>query len=54
MLARYVEARSPQLDTILDAAGVLSYFADYVDQATSVPDRAMLAQPQDNRPYSVD
>ena len=38
MLARYVEARSPELDAILERAGVLRYFADHVDQATAVPD----------------
>ena len=54
MLARYVEARSPELDAILERAGVLTYFADHVDQATAVPDVADRAQPGDNRPYAVD
>jgi len=53
MLARYVEARSPELDAILDAAGVLSYFADHVDQATTVPDPSAPPRPVDNRPYAV-
>ncbi len=53
MLARYVEARSPTLDAILEEAGVVSYFADHVDQATSLPDTAAAAQPADNRPYAV-
>ncbi len=53
MLARYVEARSPQLDAILEAAGVLGHFADHVDQATSVPDVAATARPTDNRPYAI-
>lgn len=39
MLAKYVEARSPQLDSILVEAGVLEYFSPYVDQATAVPDQ---------------
>ena len=53
MLARYVAARSPELDAILDRAGLLRFFADYTHQATSVPDPAELAQPLDNRPYAV-
>jgi glutathione S-transferase len=53
MLARYVEARSPGLDAILERAGVLGYFADHVDQATAVPDVRGPAQPTDNRPYAV-
>lgn len=53
MLARYVDARSPALDAILEAAGVLRYFADHVDQATGVPDVRERAQPQENRPYAV-
>lgn len=53
-LARYVEARSPELDEILDAAGVLSYFADHLDQATSVPDPTAPARPSDNRPYAIE
>ena len=54
MLARYVEARSPELDAVLDAAGVLSYFADHVDQATVVPDPTAPARPADNRPYRIE
>lgn len=54
MLARYVAARSDELDAILDRAGVLSYFADYTAQATEVPDPVPPAQPTDNRPYAVD
>lgn len=53
MLARYADARSPELDAILDRAGVLSFFADHLDQATSVPDVRERAQPTDNRPYAV-
>jgi glutathione S-transferase len=51
MLARYVEARSPAVDEVLDAAGILGYYADHVDQATSVPDPAPRPRPADNRPY---
>ena len=54
MLARYVEARSPELDAVLDAAGVLPYFADHTDQATSVPDPTGPARPADNRPYRIE
>ena len=53
MLARYAEARSPELDALLERAGVLTYFADHLDQATAVPDVADGAQPVDNRPYAV-
>lgn len=53
MLARYVEARSVELDAILDAAGVLQYFADHVDQASAVPDTSIGAQPTENRPYAA-
>jgi glutathione S-transferase len=53
LLARYVAARSPVLDGILERAGVLRWFADHVDQATSVPDTRGGATPADNRPYAV-
>lgn len=53
MLARYRDARSPGLDAILEGAGVLSYFADYVDQATTVPDVRDHARVADNRPYAI-
>lgn len=53
MLARYVEARSPALDAVLERAGVLAHFADHVDQATEVPDPTPPAQPVDNRPYAI-
>jgi glutathione S-transferase len=53
MLARYIEARSPELDAILESAGILRSFADHVDRATAVPDPTGAAQPSDNRPYAV-
>lgn len=53
MLARYVEARSPELDHILERAGALQHFADHVEQATAVPDVRHRAQPTENRPYEV-
>ncbi|HEY3833175.1 MAG TPA: glutathione S-transferase N-terminal domain-containing protein [Acidimicrobiia bacterium] len=51
MLARYVDARSASLDAILERAGILRWYADYVDQATSVPDPQPVPRPSDNRPY---
>ena len=51
MLARYVAARTPEVDAVLDAAGILPFFADHVDQATTVPDPAPRPRPADNRPY---
>ncbi len=51
LLARYVEARTPALDEVLDAAGILPHLADHVDQATAVPDPAPRPRPADNRPY---
>lgn len=53
MLGRYVAARSPQLDAILERAGILAFFADHVDQASDVPDPVPPAQPPDNRPYAI-
>jgi glutathione S-transferase len=46
-----VEARSPELDAILERAGIASYYADYAAQATSVPDPVPLPRPADNQPY---
>ena len=51
MLARYVAARTPQLDAILERAGIVRWYADYVDHATSIPDPVPLPRPTDNRPY---
>ncbi len=51
MLARYVEARSAPLDAILERAGILRWYADYVDQATAIPDPVPVPRPSDNRPY---
>ncbi len=53
MLARYAEARSPDLDAILDEAGVLAHFAGHMEQATAVPDTTDGAHPTENRPYAV-
>ena len=54
MLARYVAARSAELDGVLERAGVLRWFADYVDQAApGVRDVRAMARPEDNRPYNI-
>ena len=53
LLARYVEARSDAHDAVLEEADVLRYFADHVDEATTVPDVSSGSQPTDNRPYAV-
>ncbi|MEM9200458.1 MAG: glutathione S-transferase N-terminal domain-containing protein [Actinomycetota bacterium] len=54
MLARYLDARSPELDAVLDAAGILGFFAGHVDQAGVVPDPTQPARPADNRPYRIE
>lgn len=51
MLARYVAARSPALDAVLERAGIGRWFADFTDQATSVPDPSLPARPADNQPF---
>ena len=51
MLARYVEARSPELDAILERAGIVAFYADHVGRATAIPDPFPIPRPADNRPY---
>jgi glutathione S-transferase len=51
LLARYRSLRSAALDRILERAGILRYFADYVGQATAIPDPAQPPRPADNQPY---
>jgi glutathione S-transferase len=51
LLARYLSARSPALDAVLERAGIVRYFADYADQATAVPDPAQPPRPADNQPF---
>jgi glutathione S-transferase len=51
MLARYAAARSPELDAILERAGIVRFYADHLDQATSIPDPLATPRPADNRPY---
>jgi glutathione S-transferase len=51
LLARYLAARSPALDAVLARAGILRYFADYLDQASAVPDPSAPPRPADNQPF---
>ncbi len=51
LLARYVEHRSAALDAVLDRAGILAYFADFVAQAGTIPDDKAPPRPSLNRPY---
>lgn len=51
LLARYRAARCPALDRILERAGILGYFADYLDQATEIPDPSLPPRPADNQPF---
>jgi glutathione S-transferase len=51
LLGRYVAARTPQLDAVLERAGILKYFADHVAQAAPVPDPVPPPRPAENRPY---
>jgi glutathione S-transferase len=51
LLARYVADRSPALDAVLDAAGILPFFADHVASAGSIPDYAEPPRPALNRPF---
>lgn len=51
LLARYVQHRSDALDAILEGAGILSYFADYVHQAGTLPSYVQPPRPALNRPF---
>lgn len=51
LLARYVTHRSARLDAVLERAGVLPFFAEYVGSAGSVPDFREPPRPALNRPY---
>ena len=53
LLARYTELRSSELDTVLERAGILPYFADFTDGATSIPDFDKPPQPALNRPFGA-
>ena len=51
LLARYVELRSERLDAVLDRAGILPFFADYVAYAGAIPDVGEPPRPALNRPF---
>lgn len=51
LLARYVELRCDRLDTVLERAHILPYFADWVAGAGSVPDVHDPPRPKLNRPF---
>jgi glutathione S-transferase len=51
LLARYVELRGRSLDAVLERAGILRYYAEYVDQAGSLPDYHNPPRPALNRPF---
>ena len=52
LLARYVEHRCDALDSLLERAGILSYYAGYVDHAGTVPDYNNPPRPDFNRPFA--
>ena len=51
LLARYVESRSDELDALLERAGILSYFADYVGHAGKLASYQNPPRPALNRPF---
>jgi glutathione S-transferase len=52
LLARYVEFRSDALDGILECAGILPYYADFVGDAGTLPAYARPPRPRLNRPFA--
>ena len=51
LLARYLADRCEPLDAVLDRAGILPFFADFTDQAGSIPDYSAPPRPALNRPF---
>ena len=51
LLARYVELRCARLDAVLERAGILQYFAEYVGYAGPVPAFRDPPRPVLNRPF---
>ncbi|HZR83379.1 MAG TPA: glutathione S-transferase N-terminal domain-containing protein [Candidatus Binatia bacterium] len=51
LLARYVALRSDAVDRALERAGVLQYFAEFAQQAGTVPDDREPPRPALNRPF---
>jgi glutathione S-transferase len=52
LLARYVALRSPALDAVLERAGILSYYAGFVDQAATLAGTETPPRPRYNRPFA--
>jgi glutathione S-transferase len=52
LLARYAALRCPALDAVLERAGVLRYYADFVADAGSIPDPRLPPRPRWNRPFA--
>jgi glutathione S-transferase len=52
LLARFRALRSDALDSLLDRAGILRFYADYVRDAGPIPDPRRLPQPRLNRPFA--
>jgi len=51
LLARYCELRDARLDAVLERAGILPFFADWVAFAGSIPDVRNPPRPALNRPF---
>ncbi len=51
LLARYVKYRCDTLDAVLARAGILPYFADYIDDAGKLPNYKKPPRPALNRPF---
>lgn len=51
LLGRYLAARSPRLDAVLERAGIVRFFADHVAEAGPVPDPIPPPRPAENRPF---
>ncbi len=52
LLARYASLRSEALDRVLERAGILAYYADFVREAGAIPDPRLVPQPRLNRPFA--
>jgi hypothetical protein len=51
LLARYAALRCGRLDTVLEATGILPFFADYMADAGALPEERDPPRPTLNRPY---
>jgi glutathione S-transferase len=52
LLARYAALRCAALDAVLERAGILRYFADFLADAGSIPDPRLPPRPRWNRPFA--